>query len=1256
MRRGFYKIRMTRMRSFIALGVMMLLTMCGRNELFGPRPVGNANTLNIPFSVTYNAQAFGLENSQNNLELAPSTATNLSVQFTCTNTSTWGPYTVLSGATIPIPTGGTNCLVKLLSFQFNSTTYSATQAGATNFTTWLAGNVATFADTAFASTDTITVFVKNQVTQGGVVSTDTVSYNFTDLNVATPNSLPASSIQTGVPLTVNGQAAPNFTILAARYLSNNSNGSANLSFTLQCGANVTGSSGAYSCSGVPETQVDYIFIADAYSQGTIKVAQANAAFSANTPTAVVGGNEVGAGGSDLNANVVANGGFYTSNASPLSTGSVPIFPNNLNYVLMIRQKDANGNATAFITFYIDLPSTWKVAACGTYFEGGSGTSGDPYQVSDSTTLTNTASCSTSTTYFIQTVNIALSSWTPIQLFGQYNGNGYSITGLSYSSSSTTQNAGLFSTINSGAAVSNLTLPSVSVTGVFNTGALAGLSLGNVTNCSSSGTITANDSTVQVVAGGLIGKVQGGTISSSSSSATVTFNTGSASGTNTVALGGLVGFLISSSSAISVTSSYATGNVNTSSGTLASSMNFVSGGFIGLIQLTSFSISVSNSYATGSQTQSLSSPSTSTTISFGGFVGEMLNGGSISGCFSVGTITMTGTTTTKIFAGGILGYSTSSGSSATISNSYTMETLNISGTFTAGAGAAGCIVGVTFATQLTISTTIAACAAITATGVSSNKGFIGFENQVPTVNTSYYDTSGTGVPANTYTTGVTSYTTAQLEVQTNDTNLTFGTSSNNWAMPVVNPLASPTTNLGPVQFWQCGSNGIECQSASTCGTYFAGGAGTSSSPYQVNDANSLADTSNCATSSTYFIQTANIALSGSWSPIQLYGQYNGNGFQITGLSVTDATVGANIGLFSIINAGASVSNLTLPSISLTSVGNVGALAGTMSNGTVTNCSSSGTVTANSGAGTLNAGGLIGLVTGGTVSSSSSSVTLTFNPATASGTNIMSVGGLIGSVNTTAAVASVTGSFTTGAVNSTNATVGTTGSAGFSNLVGSATYTTYNITISNSYTTGSQTHLAKGSATNQVGGIVGVVSAGSGLVTISGCFANGAYTMTSDTSTDYVSGNIVGRLVFGTITNSYSMGSISVGGTVSAGVGAAGGFVGVSTSSTISNSYSADSSVSGTGVSFLQGFVGVNTSSTFTNVYLYKPNTNVPADSTTGITTYTTSTQMQTQGNFNFNFTNPIWTMPTANPLAPSSLLSPVLFWQCGSNGITGGSCP
>ena len=343
------------------LWVLVSVMACGSNMIGGlgrnPTPVKVSLEYLPPVAVN-------LENHPMGLGLV-STGSSLAVSVDgCASGYTVGsagsPTTIASGV-VNLYNGDRSCLVKLQRFTLGSTNYSSVATGATNFSTWTAGSVATFANTS-SSTDTIKVYVIQQV-DSPLTGSSAVIYKFTDIASTTTSSLSQSAVTTPVPLTVQGQAAPNFTLVQGRYLSTNSNGSGNLSFTLACGATVSGTGASETCSGVNlTTQLDYIFIADAYSQGAITVGQANSAFAANTPIAITAtgtggtGTTVAAGGTDLNSNTVTNGGFYTSNSSPLVTGTTAIYPSNLSYVFMLRQRDGSGNTMSYLYFYVNIAS------------------------------------------------------------------------------------------------------------------------------------------------------------------------------------------------------------------------------------------------------------------------------------------------------------------------------------------------------------------------------------------------------------------------------------------------------------------------------------------------------------------------------------------------------------------------------------------------------------------------------------------------------------------------------------------------------------------------------------------------------------------------------------------------------------------------------------------------------------------------------------------------------------------------------------
>jgi len=819
----------------IANGVLILsvflLTMnncSSQNGFFGAnrnRGVESKGILDIPVTLHRQIpQSLNLEMESEDLNLV-STGSNLQISVSGCASGYSISTTAINSGSVKLYSFDRNCLVRLESFTLGSTTYSTTGSNVVNFTTWLAGNIATFQSTT-SSTDLIKVYVNTQVTQAGVQSTDTVSYNFTDLTSATTKNILQANVSAPIPISAAGQPAPNFTMTQARYLSTNSNGSANMSFTLQCGTSLTGSSlSTYACSSdVLQTQIDYIFIPDAYSQGTITAAQANAAFGANTPTSI-GSLIVAPNGNDLNGNALTNGGFYTSNSSPLRTS--PSEYNNLNNVFMIRRKDTNSNTLSYLYFYVNITGIAQnvtVSACGSTFAGGSGTPLDPYQVNSRTFLSNVGACNSSGTYFVQTQNIDLGGssnpWTPINLWGQYNGAGFTISNLYINiNGSSNTHFGLFADIQTGSSISNLTLSNASVTVSGSTPAVGTLvgqidGTASVTNVSASGAASLTVTGSNGWLGGLIGILAGGSVSSSSSSVNLTMNPGTF--TKGGGAGGLIAFVVTNGGSCSVTNSYATGNISTPGGSITGAgQPYVSGSLIGFAfgGFGTSILNITNSYGTGNQTLAITSPDTSSIITIGGIGYADLTHVLIAGVFSSGSYSITGNNNTNILMGGFIGDLIGSGGGGSISNSYTTATLSVSGTHASNIGSVGGFIGNSSPSSsgaVTISNTYAANPSITASGVANNQGFIGFESVAPTVSNSYYYFNA-NTPSNVYTTGVTSYTTTtQMQTQSNFTGFTFGTDASvqNWAMPSVNPLA-PNGLLSPVQYWQCASNGIVC---------------------------------------------------------------------------------------------------------------------------------------------------------------------------------------------------------------------------------------------------------------------------------------------------------------------------------------------------------------------------------------------------------------------------------------------------------------
>lgn len=144
------------------------------------------------------------------------------------------------------------------------------------------------------------------------------------------------------------------------------------------------------------------------------------------------------------------------------------------------------------------------------------------------------------------------------------------------------------------------------------------------------------------------------------------------------------------------------------------------------------------------------------------------------------------------------------------------------------------------------------------------------------------------------------------------------------------------------------------------TYAAiGGSGTANSPYIITTEAELkefagyinAGTSPWRNSDKYYKLTADISLSGSWTPIgtsnwPFMGNFNGGGHKITGLNINNGS--NNQGLFGFINGG-TVQNLGLESVNVKSKSKVGAVTANLNGGTISHCYVTGSVSGESSVG-------------------------------------------------------------------------------------------------------------------------------------------------------------------------------------------------------------------------------------------------------------------------------------------------------------------
>ncbi|MCA0447037.1 MAG: T9SS type A sorting domain-containing protein [Bacteroidetes bacterium] len=215
---------------------------------------------------------------------------------------------------------------------------------------------------------------------------------------------------------------------------------------------------------------------------------------------------------------------------------------------------------------------------------GSGTVGDPYQVSSVDNLYwISANIAQWNKVYVQTMDIDASStsgWNGgsgfssigfgTQWTGSYDGQNHVIDGLVISRSGTDY-GGLFGNVGSASVIKNLGLTNCLISGKQYTGALAGYNTGQITNCFTTGMVSGF-----YAVGGLVGYNSNGVITASFSNANVTCSTDR--------VGGLVGY--NNGSGATISNCYATGNATATGIRAGGLLGYNNGG------------TVTNSFSTG----------------------------------------------------------------------------------------------------------------------------------------------------------------------------------------------------------------------------------------------------------------------------------------------------------------------------------------------------------------------------------------------------------------------------------------------------------------------------------------------------------------------------------------------------------------------------------------------------------------------------------------------------------------------------------
>ena len=693
--------------------------------------------------------------------------------------------------------------------------------------------------------------------------------------------------------------------------------------------------------------------------------------------------------------------------------------------------------------------TWN-GSLASGFAGGGGSSGSPYLISTGAQLAYLAQqvnggVNYSGNCFKLTDDINLNNieWTPIgtgnSFNGTFDGDGKIISNLKIGSSgsrnTTFEFAGLFGFI-SGGTVKNVGVVNTAIyssrSNTYVGGLVGGCLSSTMENCYATGTVMAGE--VGYV-GGLVGDFISSAIKNSYATCNVT------GGNNNEKTGGLIGEVDSST----VENSYATGNVTGGS-------DGYSGGLAGIVvSIQGTNSNVTNCYATGIVTG-----------------GSGTYAGGLFGAFVSSTATYCYWNTTAITTGiayGTADSSVLSKSSTDMMNSdfvtllnnhrgsnvewrLDTESKNNGYPILNGIGA-----GVVTATAPTVSTQpVSNINTTTATG-NGNITSLGSPN--PTAYGVCWNTTGT--PNNSDSKvdkGAASATGAFT------CSMTGLTANNTYYVRAFATNTAGTTYGDQVSF-----------------TTFAAGSGTEADPYLVSTEQQLNNVRNNLTA--YYKQTADIVLTGAWTPIgdlttSFTGSYDGNRYMVNGLSITGATTNDN-GLFGVIGSGGTVKNLGV-SGNISAAGadgssiaaRIGLLAGWCNGGTVQNCYSTGSVTT----ATNVAGGLLGsLGSTGKVSKCYSNAAVT-----ATGSASSNIAGFIG--NTTATTPTIDQCYCTGNVTNNN-TTGSNNTAGFIGLLTGS--------ISNCYATGNVSSTSGGRAGGFVGG-TGTLD----TTSFSNCYSTGSIT--------------------------------------------------------------------------------------------------------------------------------------------------------------------
>lgn len=283
--------------------------------------------VSIPVSIS--------ESGATALNLAPASAYSISLDSCASGYTSAADET---DSTLAVYKFDRDCLAKLTAFTAGGISYQP-QSGS-DFTTWLAGDEATFEEVGTPA-NTVTVRVVETLA-AQILGTETINYAFSEVDAGVDENIADSVVGDSNPLQIEGQAAPAFSINAVNFVGINATGGGEFEFKLECDSLQTGTDATAACEALNLTDVQYKLVDDTFG-GAITAAEAQTIF-ASGESSILTVDVINPGEESL-----TNGGFTTT----LGAGSALAGPDqmhlNPNMLLIIEADD-----TSYLYFNIDV--------------------------------------------------------------------------------------------------------------------------------------------------------------------------------------------------------------------------------------------------------------------------------------------------------------------------------------------------------------------------------------------------------------------------------------------------------------------------------------------------------------------------------------------------------------------------------------------------------------------------------------------------------------------------------------------------------------------------------------------------------------------------------------------------------------------------------------------------------------------------------------------------------------------------------------